>query len=116
MSQNSTGNSNLQQIKKRNTAFIVSDAAAEGEHHTISVLSTHRPFNERAGHKLGRIYLMHKGELILGPFREGGVCASQLEKGLRTTVAKNETQVVPDVHKFPTYCPDGASNSEIVCP
>lgn len=57
--------------------------------------------------------------LILGPF-QGGVACQEIPfgKGVCGVAAeKQETQVVPDVHKFPGYIAcDAVSKSEIVVP
>ena len=64
-------------------------------------------------------YLVQDGQLVVGPFqgkpacihipRGRGVCGTCLER--------DETIVVPDVHKFPGHIAcDSASNSEIVIP
>jgi len=64
-------------------------------------------------------YLMHGGELVLGPFQGKTACIRiAVGKGVcGTAVVENMTQVVPDVHKFPGHIAcDSASNSEIVVP
>lgn len=64
-------------------------------------------------------YLMHKGELVLGPFMGNPACVRiQLGKGVCGTAAKEKkTQLVKDVHLFPGHIAcDSASNSEIVLP
>ncbi|MGI6039800.1 MAG: GAF domain-containing protein [Clostridiales bacterium] len=64
-------------------------------------------------------YLMHGGELVLGPFQGKVACIRiQVGKGVcGTAVAERRTQLVPDVHKFPGHIAcDSASNSEIVIP
>lgn len=64
-------------------------------------------------------YLMEDGKLILGPF-QGKVACMEISVGkgvCGTAVAKDETQLVADVHKFPGHIAcDSASNSEIVVP
>lgn len=64
-------------------------------------------------------YLMHNGELVLGPF-QGKTACIRIAVGTGvcgTAVAENRTQVVGDVHKFPGHIAcDSASNSEIVVP
>ena len=58
-------------------------------------------------------------ELVLGPF-QGPMACSRIRKGrgvCGTAWAKNETQVVPDVEKFPGHIAcSSASRSEIVVP
>ena len=64
-------------------------------------------------------YIMNKGSLMLGPF-QGKVACIRIEVGkgvCGTAVAKDETQLVKDVHQFPGHIAcDSASNSEIVVP
>lgn len=64
-------------------------------------------------------YLIHEGELVLGPFQGKPACTKiSVGKGVcGTAVARNETVVVDDVHRFPGHIAcDSASNSEIVIP
>ena len=64
-------------------------------------------------------YLMQDGRLVLGPFQGKTACIFiPLGRGVcGTAAAKDETQVVPDVHAFPGHIAcDGASRSEIVVP
>lgn len=64
-------------------------------------------------------YLIHKNELLLGPFQGKPACIHiPIGKGVcGTAVSKNETQVVQDVHQFPGHIAcDSASRSEIVIP
>ena len=64
-------------------------------------------------------YLLHWGELLLGPFQGKPACVHiPIGKGVcGTAVSENKTQLVPDVHAFPGHIAcDGASNSEIVIP
>lgn len=64
-------------------------------------------------------YFMQGGELVVGPFQGKPACVRiALGKGVCGTAAKTrETQVVPDVNKFPghIFC-DGDSLSELVVP
>ena len=64
-------------------------------------------------------YIVRNGRLVLGPF-QGKVACIHIEKGrgvCGTAWDKDETTVVPDVHKFPGHIAcDSASNSEIVIP
>lgn len=64
-------------------------------------------------------YFMQDGELVVGPFQGKPACVRiALGKGVCGTAAKTrETQVVPDVNKFPghIFC-DGDSLSELVVP
>ena len=64
-------------------------------------------------------YLLRQGKLTLGPFQGKTACIHiPLGRGVCGTAAqRDETQVVPDVHRFPGHIAcDGASNSEIVIP
>lgn len=60
-----------------------------------------------------------KTYLLLGPF-QGKTACIRIPSGrgvCGTALAKNETQLVPDVHEFPGHIAcDSASNSEIVIP
>jgi GAF domain-containing protein len=65
------------------------------------------------------VYLMRKGELVLGPFQGKPACVRiALGKGVcGTAAARRETVVVPDVNLFPGHIAcDAASRSEIVVP
>jgi len=64
-------------------------------------------------------YLMHEGELLLGPFCGLPACIRiPLGRGVcGTAAAKDCVQRVPDVHAFPGHIAcDSASNSELVVP
>ena len=64
-------------------------------------------------------YLMRDGKLTVGPFQGKPACIHIAPgKGVCGTAAeRNETTVVPDVHRFPGHIAcDGASESEIVIP
>lgn len=64
-------------------------------------------------------YLMHAGELLLGPFQGKPACMHiALGKGVCGTAAKlGKAQLVRDVHAFPGHIAcDSASNSEVVIP
>lgn len=64
-------------------------------------------------------YLIHKNELLLGPFQGRTACVHiQIGKGVcGTAVQKDETQLVHDVRVFPGHIAcDSASRSEIVIP
>ncbi len=64
-------------------------------------------------------YFMRDGRLVLGPFQGKAACIHiEVGKGVcGTAVAEGKTQVVYDVHEFPTHIAcDAASNSEIVVP
>ena len=64
-------------------------------------------------------YLRQGDRLILGPFQGKAACIEiPLGRGVcGTAAAKDETQLVTDVHRFPGHIAcDSASNSEIVIP
>lgn len=64
-------------------------------------------------------YLMKNGQLVLGPFMGKPACVRiAIGKGVcGTAVAKDETQLVEDVLKFPGHIAcDAATRSEIVIP
>lgn len=75
-------------------------------------------------HTLGRVnwvgfYLLKQGELVLGPFLGKPACVRiPIGKGVcGTAVAKNETQLVANVHQFPGHIAcDSETRSEIVIP
>lgn len=75
-------------------------------------------------HALDRInwagfYIVEGGSLLLGPF-QGKIACTKIAFGrgvCGTAAAKNETQLVPNVHLFPGHIAcDSASSSEIVIP
>ena len=64
-------------------------------------------------------YKMQDGQLVLAPFQGKPACILiPVGRGVcGTAVAKNATQLVYDVHRFPGHIAcDAASNSEIVVP
>lgn len=64
-------------------------------------------------------YLMEGGSLLLGPFQGKTACIRiPLGRGVcGAAAARDETQLVPDVHAFPGHIAcDCASNAEIVVP
>lgn len=64
-------------------------------------------------------YLVHNGELMLGPFQGKVACTNiPFGKGVcGTAFAEDRTQLVPNVHEFDGHIAcDSASNSEIVIP
>lgn len=109
--------------KKKNYALLLKqvEGLIEGEHHTISVLANVSALLKSSLEDINWVgfYLLHKGELVLGPFQGKAACMHiPLRKGVcGTAVVKDETQVVEDVHKFPGHIAcDSASASEIVIP
>ena len=64
-------------------------------------------------------YLLEEDTLILGPFQGNPACVEiKVGSGVcGTAVAKDEVQLVKNVHEFPGHIAcDSASNSEIVLP
>lgn len=64
-------------------------------------------------------YVLRGDRLVLGPFQSKLACVHiPLGKGVcGAAAARDETQLVPDVHAFPGHIAcDSASNSEIVVP
>ena len=64
-------------------------------------------------------YLIEDGVLVLGPFQGKPACIEiQMGRGVcGTAAAKDRTQLVADVHRFPGHIAcDCASNAEIVIP
>lgn len=64
-------------------------------------------------------YLVSGGELLLGPFQGKPACVRiRMGRGVcGTAAARNQTQVVPDVHRFPGHIAcDADSRSELVVP
>jgi GAF domain-containing protein len=64
-------------------------------------------------------YLMHDGELVLGPFQGKPACVRiAVGRGVcGTAVAEKRSIIVPDVHAFPGHIAcDSASRSELVVP
>ncbi|MBJ6360402.1 GAF domain-containing protein [Paenibacillus sp. GCM10012307] len=64
-------------------------------------------------------YVLEGEELVLGPFQGLPACTRIASgKGVcGTAVAKEEAQLVPNVHQFPGHIAcDGATNSELVIP
>ena len=96
-------------------------AITDGIHYPIANLSNISALLYQALPDINWVgfYLMQDGKLILGPFQGKVACVEiAIGKGVcGTAVAKNEIQLVPDVHAFPGHIAcDGASRSEIVLP
>ena len=76
-------------------------------------------FDQLADVNWAGFYFVKDGELVLGPFQGKPACVRlKIGKGVcGTAVAKDEVQVVPNVHEFEGHVAcDSASNSEIVVP
>ena len=88
----------------------------EGERNEVSVLAnTSAALKEAFGFFWVGFYLVHDGELHLGPF-QGSVACYRIKKG-RGVCGTARTQVVPDVDQFPGHIAcSSLSRSEIVVP
>lgn len=75
--------------------------------------------NQLGGLNWAGFYLVHNGELVLGPF-QGEVACTRIPFGkgvCGTTYEKKETIIVDNVHEFPGHIAcSSASKSEIVVP
>jgi L-methionine (R)-S-oxide reductase len=96
-------------------------ALLEGEIYTSANLSNASALLNGALKDINWVgfYLMHEGELLLGPFQGKTACVHiAVGKGVcGTAVLENKTQLVEDVHEFPGHIAcDSASRSEIVIP
>ncbi|HHU74307.1 MAG TPA: GAF domain-containing protein [Clostridiales bacterium] len=93
----------------------------ENETHVIANLSNTSALLNMALKEINWVgfYLVHKDELLLGPFQGKPACVHiPFGKGVcGTAVSENRTIVVQDVHRFPGHIAcDSASRSEIVIP
>ena len=92
----------------------------EGEHEEVSLLAnTAAALRQAFGWFWIGFYLVRGEQLILGPF-QGDVACSRIGKGrgvCGTAWVEAQTQVVPDVDKFPGHIAcSNRSRSEIVVP
>jgi len=97
------------------------DSVLKGETHTILKMSTiNCILRERLPYYFWTgFYLVHDGELIVGPYQGTMGCLHiAFGKGVcGTAAATKKTQIIPDVHKFPGHIAcDSRSKSEIVVP
>ncbi|MFC0557954.1 GAF domain-containing protein [Halalkalibacter alkalisediminis] len=97
------------------------DALLVGEHDLIANLANASALLSQFLDQVNWVgfYLLKEGELVLGPFQGLPACVRiPVGKGVcGTAVVKDETMIVPDVHKFPGHIAcDAASRSEIVIP
>lgn len=97
------------------------DALLDGENDAIANLSNASALLNSYLKNINWVgfYLMKDGELVLGPFQGLPACVRiPVGRGVcGTTVAKQQTIVVDDVHAFPGHIAcDAASKSEIVIP
>ncbi len=97
------------------------EAVLEGEHHVIPNLANASALINEVLSDINWVgfYLMNQNELLLGPFQGKLACVHiVVGKGVcGTAVSQNATQLVKDVHLFPSHIAcDRNSNSEIVVP
>ena len=97
------------------------DALTQGVPHLIANLANASALLNEALTDINWVgfYLVEEGRLVLGPF-QGKTACIEIPAGrgvCGTALAKDETQLVYDVHQFPGHIAcDSASNSEIVIP
>ena len=96
------------------------EAVVEGEPDLIAnMANVAAMLHETFGFWWTGFYRVEGDELVLGPF-QGPMACTRIKKGrgvCGTAWAKAETQVVPDVDKFPGHIAcSSASRSEIVVP
>ncbi len=100
----------IEEIKQRlrNTSGIIPRMAT-----VAAVLKNTLPYFFWCG-----FYFAEEEELVIGPYQGSSACANIAYSGVCGTAAKREeTVVVPDVHKFPGHIAcDDSSKSEIVVP
>ncbi len=107
--------------KKYDQLVVQLDALLDGEHNLYANLSNASALLNQFFDRINWVgfYLMDNDGLVLGPFQGLPACVRiAIGKGVCGTAAeKQETIIVPDVHKFPGHivC-DAASRSEIVVP
>ena len=97
------------------------DSLLEGETDTIANLSNASALLNQFLDEINWVgfYLLKDGELVLGPFQGLPACVRiPVGRGVcGSTVEKQQTLVVDDVHAFPGHIAcDAASKSEIVIP
>ncbi len=101
--------------------LLQAQALAEDVPHPVANLATLAAllYTTLEGINWAGFYLAEGDTLVLGPFQGNPACvAIPWGKGVcGTAAARNETQLVPDVHQFPGHIAcDSASRSEIVVP
>lgn len=99
----------------------MAESLVEGERDVIANLANVSAllFDQLDDVNWAGFYFVKDGELVLGPFQGKPACVRlKIGKGVcGTAVAKDEVQVVPNVHEFEGHVAcDSASNSEIVVP
>jgi L-methionine (R)-S-oxide reductase len=97
------------------------DAALAGEtHHILKMATINCLLREALPYYFWTgFYLVHEGELVVGPYQGTLGCLHiSFDRGVCGAAARTqETQIVPDVHKFPGHIAcDSKSRSEIVVP
>ncbi|MEG0878211.1 MAG: GAF domain-containing protein [Oscillospiraceae bacterium] len=97
------------------------DAMLQGETHALSCMANVAALlgEDIEDINWAGFYIMHKGELLLGPFYGKVACMHiSLDKGVCGAAAmQDEIQMVRDVHDFAGHIAcDSASQSEIVLP
>jgi len=97
------------------------DALLTGESNVMANLSNASALLNQFFDRINWVgfYMMDGGELVLGPFQGLPACVRiPVGRGVcGTSVQKQETIIVPDVHAFPGHIAcDAASQSEIVVP
>ena len=96
------------------------DALLTGEKNVMANLSNASALLNQFFDRINWVgfYMMDGNELVLGPFQGLPACIRiPVGRGVcGTTVAQNETIIVPDVHAFPGHIACDASQSEIVVP
>ncbi|MDD2955261.1 MAG: GAF domain-containing protein [Oscillospiraceae bacterium] len=96
-------------------------ALLEGEDHPLAAMANLSALISQSMESLNwaGFYLMHRGELLLGPFQGKPACVHiALNRGVCGAAASSGLpQLVPDVHAFPGHIAcDCASCSELVIP
>ncbi len=97
------------------------EALTEGVPHPVANLANLSAllYETLEGINWAGFYLAEGDALVLGPFQGRPACVTiPWGRGVcGTAAARNETQLVPDVHAFPGHIAcDSASRSEIVVP
>ena len=97
------------------------ESLSEGVTYPVTILSNAAAilFNSLKDINWAGFYILQDDTLLLGPFQGKPACMKiPVGKGVcGTSVARDETVLVYDVHEFPGHIAcDSASNSEIVVP
>src|SRR5579862_5489789 len=117
----------LKRLKMDDKAALYADLLSQAQgllHDEHDLVANAANFSSLLFHSLPDLnwvgfYFLKDGELLVGPFQGKPACVHiALGKGVCGTAAQTrETQVVPDVNRFPghIFC-DGDSLSELVVP